>query len=164
MHVLPLPPTPIVTEGFDSLYTGSSAQLYQWTFDLQDSTTSAGAIEKGSIENCSLRIFDGNCWSLWSDVLIVTGFEDILSLKVRAYPNPANESIQLVFVPTSAGANLEITVVDINGRIVSRTTEALSKSESTVLVDLKNMSDGVYSIVISVNGKTQSIPIVKERR
>lgn len=76
-------------------------------------------------------------------------------LGLEVYPNPSNNLINI----TSPEQNIEsITVTDLNGRIV-KSTELNNTAKA--IIDLSDLSDGVYMLNISANNHIATQKIIK---
>jgi ligand-binding sensor domain-containing protein len=81
--------------------------------------------------------------------------------KLKAYPNPANESTTLSFQLAKSG-DVELAVYSITGRLVkSLTKNNLSSGENTIHIDCDDIPNGTY-IVKFVSGKqVESVKFIK---
>lgn len=76
-------------------------------------------------------------------------------LGLEVYPNPSNNLINI----TSPEQNIEsITVTDLNGRIV-KSTELNNTAKA--IIDISDLSDGVYMLNISANNHIATQKIIK---
>lgn len=79
-----------------------------------------------------------------------------------ATPNPATDKTTVAFT-TMESAPVEVKVVDLNGRVVTTlVNETLTAGEHEVMLNTKafDMANGLYYIVLSAPGFTQSKPLV----
>ena len=80
-----------------------------------------------------------------------------------AYPNPFNSSTNISFGLPEAGF-VELTVFDVNGRLVSRLVNGVvSAGSHNYTFDAKNLESGIYLVKLSAAGETvtQKISFVK---
>jgi hypothetical protein len=81
----------------------------------------------------------------------ILGIEDELGENLFVYPNPVVDNLQLNISQTNV---LDIKLRDINGRLVS-TIDPKSR-----MMDVSNLSEGVYMLSISVEGGTSTRKII----
>ncbi len=82
--------------------------------------------------------------------------ENSNELHFQLYPNPASDNITISYKPENGNATLEI--YDVTGKRIA--TEMISKS-STV-IDLKNLSPGIYLIRIADGKSSGAAKILKQ--
>lgn len=82
------------------------------------------------------------------------GLEFIHENKVRLYPNPASNLINLEGVDLPAG----YLIIDISGRLIANGT-CFSREEG---ISVQNMPDGLYFLVVQKRGQVFSLPFVKQ--
>jgi len=81
--------------------------------------------------------------------------QNFKKLGLEVYPNPSNNLINI----TSPEQNIEsITVTDLNGRIV-KSTELNNTAKA--IIDISDLSDGVYMLNISANNHIATQKIIK---
>jgi thiol-disulfide isomerase/thioredoxin len=82
------------------------------------------------------------------------------NFKLSAYPNPSSDLINLK-LELDESANVTIEVVDILGAVVSVIeTQNLSAGTALNIIDVSNLSEGVYFIKTTVNSKIELKRIV----
>lgn len=82
--------------------------------------------------------------------------ENLLPLNISVYPVPSNGN---VFISSNEDLELEIQVVDLQGRLLYET----KSSDKLIEVPSMGWESGYYRIIIqSVNGKVTSLPIIIE--
>jgi hypothetical protein len=95
-----------------------------------------------------------------NDSLLVTAVFDPATVSIRevsssnfysnAYPNPANDRLNIVYKNVNAGAKIEL--YNMLGVLVSQHT--LNQNEGTLVVPTVNMKAGIYFYVVRESGKT----------
>ncbi|MFT3950255.1 MAG: T9SS type A sorting domain-containing protein [Agriterribacter sp.] len=75
---------------------------------------------------------------------------------IIVYPNPAREKI-FIKIPKSSSIS-EIALVHISGSVIKWLT---TMNQTTVIVDIHNLANGVYYIKIIQAGSSTIVPIVK---
>jgi hypothetical protein len=84
---------------------------------------------------------------------IATGVKEVLNIPHRAYPNPATE--QVIFELTERG-DYELTVADVSGTVVHKTSLQDNKQIATV-----NWNKGIYFYTLSNKDKVTKGKIIK---
>ena len=93
-------------------------------------------------------VCEGTTTSLWSNVTHFqtrnsgTGIDDVASAAISLYPNPASNTVTLTGIEGVA----TVTVVDMNGRVV--TTVETQPAASDITIDVTNMAQGAYFVRI----------------
>ena len=80
---------------------------------------------------------------------VLSGLDNVESSQIMLYPNPTNEKVYLSLTNIQ---DAEITIRDIMGNIVKK--EKVLANETEVVLDVKNLASGTYTIMIS-NDKTR---------
>lgn len=92
----------------------------------------------------------------------VTGLEAGMELpELRCYPNPSEGSFHLSFTVAERG-DLNVDVHDANGERVYHETITGFKGHYERMLDLSDLSDGNYFLVIGQNGRTLARKLVKQ--
>jgi hypothetical protein len=90
--------------------------------------------------------------------------EETLSLSMKAYPNPANDAVNLVFGDAVSNANVQVNVIDVTGRSVMNNQFAITGAANYVRVNTATLAPGAYYFRVSLNGNpVSSIPVVIAR-
>ncbi|WP_162148831.1 T9SS type A sorting domain-containing protein [Alkaliflexus imshenetskii] len=77
--------------------------------------------------------------------------------KIILYPNPTSDLITLVF---NERVNLiALSVFNMNGRLMF---EKVSMTTDSVIVDLSNLSNGIYLLELLIDGKYATVKVLKE--
>lgn len=108
----------------------SYTSVLEWSTTEGDGLILAGSRNKDKLE---------------ADIVI----EDNVLLSFEAFPNPANNFLQVAYTPASENAILQIN--HISGQIVK--TFKLSQNQSTHRVNLDDMFEGAYFLTILERGK-----------
>lgn len=95
-------------------------------------------------------ICDGNSHSQWSTVVNIhhVGIDDVAGRNISVYPNPATD--QTVITLNGIDGNVEISLVDLNGRVVYAGSLACD-SDCQKTIPVSGLAKGVYFIRISGN-------------
>ena len=99
---------------------------------------------------------DGNNLQIGSQPLIVykegiVGFNDLVAIKTRVYPNPVNESLHV-----ESEIETEVELYSIHGHLLNR----FEKDQVTKPIDVSDMPPGIYILRIIATG--ESIKVVVE--
>ncbi len=79
--------------------------------------------------------------------------EDFANAKFSVYPNPANDVINISYADTINAA----TITDLNGRVVKQVVLGANEAQ----INIADLSQGVYILNASANGKSITEKIVK---
>jgi hypothetical protein len=91
----------------------------------------------------------------------LSGLIDPKSVSLNVYPNPSNGSFG-VDVVTSEQGNMNVTVIDMMGRVMY--TEKVELTGPVfVPVNLQNITDGSYFVKVEINGKFYTKRLYIER-
>ena len=80
---------------------------------------------------------------------VLSGLDNVETSQIMLYPNPTNEKVYLSLTNIP---NAEITIRDIMGNVVKK--EKVLANETEVVLDVKDLASGTYTIMIS-NNKTR---------
>ncbi len=90
----------------------------------------------------------------------------ILEQSISVYPNPASDQLQIV-VNNPAFSEAKFTVRDQLGRQVLLSQNPIERGQNTYLLDISNLSVGVYFLYVetgSSEGKQQAVKFIKMKR
>jgi hypothetical protein len=80
---------------------------------------------------------------------------------MSAYPNPFNTSYNVSFDAAEAGA-VTITMLDMQGRLVTAYTAKTVKGSNEIVVDnIDQLHAGIYFVHVTVDGETEVLKLVK---
>ncbi|MEM0997734.1 MAG: T9SS type A sorting domain-containing protein [Bacteroidota bacterium] len=108
-----------------------------------------------------LREVDQNGASLYSEIRSVF-FDGIVPELQSVYPNPVSGNDLNIELLMPAAGNIDLELVDIQGRTLLRIQEALSKGSRTLQLPVGSFADGFY--LLKVNGARQTVRKVVIRR
>ena len=77
-----------------------------------------------------------------------------------AFPNPVNEVLNLNY-SIQNDSKVEITLLDIAGKVVKQSTQLSSKGENSVSINVSDVSTGMYLLKLQTSEgvKTQKVLI-----
>ena len=97
----------------------------------------------------TIQTIDGCDSIIVLKLTVLSGIDDIETSQITMYPNPTNEKVYLTLTDIP---NATITIMDIQGNIVKK--EEVLANETEVVLDVKDLASGTYTIMIS-NDKTR---------
>jgi hypothetical protein len=81
---------------------------------------------------------------------------------IRLYPNPAAEAWAYADYTTTAATATEVSLTDLNGRLLFRSSEPGSIGDHSVAIPVAGLAAGVYLVQLSSEGqKVQTLKLVK---
>jgi hypothetical protein len=86
--------------------------------------------------------------------------DDVNAAETSLYPNPVKDNLFYISSERIKGKDVGIVVVDKFGKLVH--TLNTTTSGSRIAIDLPAISAGIYTVKLTIDGKTESFPIVKE--
>ena len=87
--------------------------------------------------------------------------ESELNLKLAAYPNPANDVVNIAFGNALSNSTIKVDVIDVAGRTVLNKQFNVGAAQNYVTVNTADLSNGTYFFKVNVNGQAvKSIPVV----
>lgn len=164
MEVLPIPATPGITAILDSLLCSVPAEIYRWEFDGTSTETANIKHPKQGDGTYRVRIFEGGCWSLWSDPFIITGFPGLDDLSIKVYPSPASDVVYIEFLNGVQVKGADLRLIDMNGRTVNTQRIGDPLTVGRTEIPIETLPNGVYTIVLTMDNENYAVPIVKESR
>lgn len=146
-------------------FNNTNNQLAIWSSTYSCSSTSPLAYEMWSDNswndfvtvygtNIDMAIFPTVCSTL-------NGISEIVNTDISIYPNPAGNEIN-VLLPYPDGAKVDISIMDIYGKLCKKTVISNSK-DSPAKINISELSSGIYLIQgESSNGKfVRKISVIK---
>jgi hypothetical protein len=153
----------IMLGSIDTLTASGTATSYLWSPSGQSTSSikvSPGSTTTytvtGTLSGCS----DSATFTVKID--IITGVKTVSTDgSVRAYPNPAVQTLNLTF---NSGNNLDATidVVDLAGEVVISKNTIISNGE-VMPIDIASLADGVYFVKVNSANQTQVVRFVKSK-
>lgn len=87
---------------------------------------------------------------------------ELLDISLNLYPNPAMDQITADFELEGEGM-MEVMILDMNGRIIREVSKGnVQAGMQRVLVDVQDLAEGNYHLLIALNGDANAFPFVKE--
>lgn len=84
-----------------------------------------------------------------------------LKASIKLFPNPAVSTLQLSFYQDKPGKSI-INILAANGSLVKTITESNIKGQSSVIIDISNLSSSPYIIQVNTPGNTLYTRFVKQ--
>jgi hypothetical protein len=101
-----------------------------------------------------LRIVDNDQTTKYSKIILV---RDIRSFELRAVSRPASDKI-MIRLASQQTSKLQVSVIDILGRIIKQTNMIIREGEEEIYIDLPDHIPGVYFIQI-LNERKEKITV-----
>lgn len=122
----------------------------------EDNDENTLVIHDATIANLYLQEFMSRYNINW-----VSGIEELNTVfnNVTAYPNPATDYVQLGFNLTN-NINMNIRLVDMLGKVVATQHYIGTSGMNVLTINTENISDGLYQLVMNVNGFEKSIKVM----
>lgn len=86
--------------------------------------------------------------------------EEATIADLRLFPNPTANKATLIINPTKEG-NYKVEVLDLVGATIATAFEGRIAGETEVNINTESLSQGVYLVQVSSNGKTQLQKLIK---
>jgi protocatechuate 3,4-dioxygenase beta subunit len=82
---------------------------------------------------------------------------------LRVYPNPTQDEVHISMNQISESENIEISVFDINGKLVlGKTIDNIYNNSLNTSLDIRQLENGIYTITIFDGINTNSLKIIKK--
>ena len=151
-------PVPVLTYK-DTMLTSSEARLYRWYFNgelLKERTRSIKALKIGTyrVETSSNEL----CWTRSTEFKVTIGslIPEQEDLAIKIYPNPSNGEFKVgIVVPKEQKLVINIKIRDAQGNVVYESAQ-LTMVGREIIIPHRFMQKGIYSLSVTVNGKTRS--------
>jgi hypothetical protein len=147
------PAIPVITQDQNTL-TATGTGTFVWTLDGELLNATSNTLEITQTGNYSVYI-DGICPSeVASGTYAYVGVEDINTIEISMYPNPANEVIYLQHAPLMSS----IEILDMTGRICFTTTA----NSNLLEIPIEALASGTYMIRVASQNHIWSESFIKE--
>jgi len=133
------------------------ATLFTWNFGdgvtLSGTSTPVHAYTQPGVYTVTLTTSNGGCESTASSIITVTnistGITEVSGNNgFTIYPNPANESANLLLNCDIKDSEVTISITDATGRIVNKHNVNNLRSGSIVALDINELANGVYEVTL----------------
>ena len=89
--------------------------------------------------------------------------EFVSSINWKVFPNPANNSLQVIYSSPDTGNPMEnITITDIHGRAVYHYESDKTDTFFNTQIDISSLAPGIYFVKLTTAQSTETIKIIKE--
>ena len=156
------PAQPTISAAGNLLTTASGLSSYQWYLNnspINGATTNQYTVlqsgvykvEVGNADGCKISSADFN--------FVTTAVNDIQweGQSIRLYPNPVHDQLKINLTGSTLSKNITAQLVDINGRILQ--THRLKAGMNNL--DLNNLPQGMYSVIIKNGVSEKTIRIIR---
>lgn len=159
LFINPLPETPVATQAANIIYS-SSPVGNQWynSFGLVEGAVNQVYIPENS-DTYYVIVTDANgCSSNTSNQVsfVHTLLNEISENCIQIYPNPANNKL---FIDCDNFNGINADIIDISGK----TIRSVVLSETKTIIDIENLSEGLYILRISQNGIKSDYKLIISR-
>jgi hypothetical protein len=114
-----------------------------------------------SIEELIAYIKGNETYGTWLSLgQLMTIKKEVATFPGKIYPNPCISEITLQFSEPVKGNQVEISVLNTFGQVVSKTVAVAGKKE--LQLNLEQLPKGIYVVQVNQNGKVYSSRLVKE--
>ena len=100
-----------------------------------------------------------------SDVIITNpsaGLEESeLIQEIALYPNPSSEEVNLTFTIGNSQP-MQVAITDVTGKVIQSQSMQAAAGTNLVMLDVENLSEGAYFVVIHSAGITKTVQFVKQ--
>jgi hypothetical protein len=149
--------------GYDSTNKVLIAQIttdgvFSFELNVQLGTPSGGVeqfVAKNPVGN--EIVFSGLTYNSATAVKAVQQFNQLLNI----YPNPATESVNVVYQTNSSPEKVVCQLVDMSGRTVITKSFTPSVSKQVESIDLAGISKGMYFMILQHEGKREVKKLIK---
>lgn len=154
---------------FNAPYALETGKSYLALLRLVSGTVKIAASGEADTDQTWINIAGAQPWGTFTDIPVVRmNFDASLSVKnnnelvtgVSVYPNPAADKAEVSF-NLNAASDVTINVVDLNGKVVnSNVLKNLAVGANSTSLNVANLANGVYSVVIKSNDSTVTKKLV----
>ncbi|MBP7808180.1 MAG: T9SS type A sorting domain-containing protein [Bacteroidia bacterium] len=113
--------------------------------------------DKSFVENINyyrLKIVDKDATFRYSNLVAINSDKSSKFKVNKIFPNPANTDIYMsVDIPTDT--EIEYQILDVTGRIVAQSKQAVSMGTTVLSVNLEKLSKGIYYLKFDCNNETK---------
>ncbi len=148
-----------ICQGTSVTLSGSGADTYSWDNSVVDgvsftpSATLTYQVTGTDANGCE------NTDQVTITVQDCAGVEEIDGLSFTVYPNPASADLN-VNVTNNNGSTIEISLTDINGKVVFNSTLNASNAQENVKIDVSTLSNGVYYLKLNSNASVSTKKVI----
>jgi plastocyanin len=139
-------------------------QTYQWFLNKQAingaTSSSYKAVNNGSY---SVRITNGICSAISDEVVVVVSSVDdnsLIEAGISVSPTIVHDALRIGIASALSDSKIGVRVVDLQGKNVYENESIPTTKE--LLINTQRWATGTYIVIIDINGKTNSMKIIKE--
>ncbi|MBS3913565.1 MAG: T9SS type A sorting domain-containing protein [Bacteroidetes bacterium] len=163
IQVNALPAKPHIQQsGYDTLFSVETGNGYNWLFN--SNTAGSGKFLKVAQEgNYNLRIYNGNCWSAWSDTFqfIFNNSPDFILKKVfYIFPIPSTNMLNIENI--NEKVIQDIFLYDFAGKCVLHKNYHAFQNANTISFPLESLPNGTYILQINTTDGIFKDIVIKE--
>lgn len=141
--------------------SGQSVPLFYYyeTYDWVSPSVSGVTLAAISHLNSNGMLGDAGYYSQ----VLSTGIQDIFAAGVTDWsiiPQPSSDHATVTIQSDKAGETADVLMHDMTGRLVYQTSKTLSASKNNIGIDVSALSDGIYTLSINVEGRSDTQKLV----
>lgn len=151
VEILPNP-IPVIVEAPNELHAGSQYVAFQWYFNgsiIGGATNEALTVTTSGFYKVEVTDSNG-CKGMSDQINVVLGIQDNEISAINAYPNPAEDLINLDFISSDAQQSV-IRIADMTGRVVWSSEINCNMGINTITIPVSGFDPGIYMITVSDN-------------
>ena len=147
-----------------TLDAGNPGSTFLWSNGLTSQTIVADTLGLGyGIQDLSVEVTSEfgcvNSGDVSIEFVDCTGIDELTSLAIRIYPNPASGVINIELIG-EANKAVDIKIMNVAGKIVLNHDNIFVTGTHIQQIDISNFADGIYSIVVINNGVSTTRKVV----
>lgn len=148
-----------ICEGNTVTLNGSGGSFYNWSGGITNGipfTPTLGTTNYIVTGTDSLTCSNSDTVSV--TVINCTGIDNANEFNMNIYPNPASD---VLYISGNFTEKLKIKILDIQGKVIS---QRVFNASSLVVLDISNLSNGLYQIELDINHLITRHPLIVNRK
>ena len=136
--------------------TSTGASSYSWDFGDFTNSSAAAPVHAYAVDGTYqvvLTAINGNCsdTAIFNVVINTVSLEELMGMaNLTVYPNPTSETAVVSFDNT-LGNSFDIQLIDQLGRVIMSQTNVQSYGSNSIIINLVNLSEGMYTVQLISN-------------
>jgi len=127
---------------------GNSASLIHYNFNDNNLP--------GSTQYYRLRQVDIDQREKLSNIILIKGQRPTALTLSGLFPNPANNIVNVI-VDAPDGDNVELTISDMNGKLIRKESKAVEAGTNTIPIDISRFTSGIYAIRLTCKSNCETV-------
>jgi len=138
--------------GFDPFE--GTLMLTSFIYDDPDNANSICSESENPVIISFLGENEPACLTSVTDFMSISGWDLV--------PNPSSDLVSIQFEAIKSG-NLQLNLFDIQGRLIKSNTHAVANGRVNIILDVNDVAEGYYRVVLNMEGKQDSRPLIVSR-